>query len=44
MLQIHVPSFAALKVEQPPDVDVYKCPLQKGMLRKQYFVWFFLQV
>jgi len=38
MLQIHVPSFAVLKVEQPPDVDVQRHPLQKGMLRKQYFV------
>lgn len=42
MLQIHAPSFAALKVEQPPDVERHL--LQKGMLRKQYSVWFFLQV
>jgi len=42
MLRIHVPNFAELKVEQPPDVGRH--PLQKGMPGKQYFVWFFLQV
>jgi len=30
-----------LKVEQPPDVE--KHSLQKEMLRKQYFEWFFLK-
>ena len=40
-LQIHVPSFVMLKVEQPPDVE--KHSLQKGMLGKQYSVWFCLK-
>lgn len=41
MLRIHVPSFAMLKVEQPPNVE--KCSLQTERPRKQYSVWFFLQ-
>lgn len=40
-LQIHVPSFAMLKVEL--QLNAERCALQKEMLKRQYSVWFCLQ-